>query len=80
MESKCEVSLHTRIASRPHAHAQAYCAVRLMLPDAGLPGASSQLFEGRRGESVSAASTTGQWRVLTGWKSDAICNVLAHAD
>lgn len=48
------------------ATSRAHCAVRLMLPDAGLPGASSQLFEGRRGESVSAASTTGQWRVLTG--------------
>lgn len=80
MKSRCEVSLqlHSRIASRPQAGP--YCAARLMLPDAVLPGASSQLFEGRRGESVSAASATGQWRVLTGWESDAICNVLAHAD
>lgn len=42
-ESKCKVSLHTGIASRTQATGhtgRAYCAV----PNAGLPGASGQLF------------------------------------
>lgn len=73
------------VAPRPNRFqctGRAYCVVRPMLSDAGLPGASSQLFGCRQGESVTAASAPAQWGalVLTGWKSDAICNVLAHAN